>query len=385
MREVAADVVVVGAGAIGLAGALELGRAGAGDVLVVDANAAPGQGSTCRANGGVRAQFTTAISIAFSRFTIDALAELDRASDGLVGLRRIGYLFMTGTAAGEDALRAAWTVQRRCGLDVEWLDAADVRTLAPYVRGEGLRGGTFCASDGVIDPHGVVMAMWSECRRLGVGFLFDERVDALDCDDDRVQLRTGATRITAAHAVNAAGPRAASVAALADVELPVVSFRRNLACTEAAPGGPAAMPMCVDADTGVLVRREGGGYLVGWADPTDAPCEETQLDPSFLPAISERVGNRFPFLELIAVDERKCWAGLYPETPDHNAIIDAAPESPRLLQCGGFGGHGIMHSLAAGRAVTELIREGRCSTFDLHPLRLSRFAEGALTMETAVL
>jgi sarcosine oxidase subunit beta len=229
------------------------------------------------------------------------------------------------------------------------------------------------------------MAMWSECRRLGVRFLFDETVDAIDGDAAGMRLRTGATRITAAHAVNAAGPRAAGVAALAGDELPVVAFRRNLACTEAAQGGPTSMPMCVDADTGVLVRREGGGYLVGWADPGDAPCEETQLDPRFLPALSERVGNRFPFLESIAVDERKCWAGLYPETPDHTAIIDAAPSSPRLLHCAGFGGHGIMHSLAAGRAITELIRDGRCATFDLQPLRLSRFAEGGLTLETAVL
>ncbi len=55
-----------------------------------------------------------------------------------------------------------------------------------------------------------------------------------------------------------------------------------------------------------------------------------------------------------------------------------------MVQCAGFGGHGIMHSLAAGRAVAELIRDGRCSSFDLSPLRLDRF-RGAFTVETAVL
>ena len=382
---VEADVAVVGAGAIGLAVALELRRAGVEDVVVVDANPAPGQGSTSRANGGVRAQFTTEINVAFSRFTIDALAELDRASNGLVGLRRIGYLFMAATPDGEASLRAAYTMQRSCGLDVEWLDAAGVLQLAPFVRPDGLRAGTFCASDGTIDPHGVVMAMWSECRRMGVRFRLGEQVDDVSADGNVVMLRTVGARISATHAVNAAGPQAARVAAMAGVELPVQPFRRNLACTEPAPDGPVAMPMCVDTDTGVLVRREAGGYIVCWADPGEQPSESTQLDPSFLMALAQRVGNRFPFLESVAINERKCWAGLYPETPDHHAIIGSSPECPRLLHCAGFGGHGIMHSLAAGRAAAELIRDGRCSTFDLHPLRPSRFAEGALTVETAVL
>lgn len=380
-----ANVAVVGAGAIGLAVALELRRAGVEDVVVVDANPAPGQGSTSRANGGVRAQFTTAINVAFSRFTIDALAELDRASHGLVGLRRIGYLFMTATSDGEEALRAAYALQRSCGVDVEWLDADGVLRLAPFVRPDELRAGTFCATDGIIDPHGVVMAMWSECRRLGVRFRLDERVDAIDCDGDSVRLSTVDTHIVTSRAVNAAGPQASRVAAMAGVDLPVRPFRRNLACTEPATAGPVAMPMCVDTDTGVLVRREAGGYIVCWADPAEEPSESTQLDPNFLAALAQRVGNRFPFLESIAVNERKCWAGLYPETADHHAIIDSSPECPRLLHCAGFGGHGIMHSLAAGRAVAELVRDGRCSTFDVHPLRLSRFAEGALTVETAVL
>jgi glycine/D-amino acid oxidase-like deaminating enzyme len=77
--------------------------------------------------------------------------------------------------------------------------------------------------------------------------------------------------------------------------------------------------------------------------------------------------------------------GLYPETPDHSAMIDAPPEAPWFIQCAGFGGHGIMHSLAAGQAVAELIRDQRCSTFDLSPLRIDRFGDSALTVETTIL
>ncbi|HEY6378198.1 MAG TPA: FAD-dependent oxidoreductase [Candidatus Dormibacteraeota bacterium] len=384
-EHVTAHVAVIGAGAVGLAVAVELRRAGVDDVVVVEANSTAGRGSSSRANGGVRAQFTTAVNIAFSRFTIAGLADLDRTSGGLVGLRRVGYLFMTGTEPGEQALRKGQALQRSLGVEVRWLTPAEILDIAPFIRPHGLRAGTFCADDGILDPAGVVAALNQEARRLGVRCLFDERVVALECGNHKVRLRSTRVSVDAAHVVNAAGPGAAEVAALAGVELPVKPYRRNLACTEPVAGFADPIPMCVDLDTGVLVRREAGGFLLACADPTDPPSADTTFDPAFLDALAQRVGNRFPFLADVAINHRKCWAGLYPQTPDHHAIIDFAKASRRIIHCAGFGGHGIMHSLAAGRAVAELVRDGRCTTFDLAPLRLSRFAEGALTIETAVL
>ena len=380
-----ASVVVVGAGAAGLAVALQLSRAGVTDVLVVDRNASPGMGSTSRANGGVRAQFTTAINIEFSRFTIEKLRELHDLSGGRVGFRANGYLFMTGTATGEAALRQARELQRTHGVDVDWLAPSDVMAMVPFVNEDGLRAGTFCASDGLIDPHGVTSALWDEAKRLGARLLPDTEVIAVTASGTGVRVRTSSGDISAEYAVNAAGPYAAPLAATAGVELPVTPRRRNLACTEAIAGMPDVTPMLVDSDTGVLTRREGAGFLIGFSDPTDPPSLDTSFDPVFLEAIAARIVNRFSFLESAHINTRKCWAGLYPETPDHHAIVDAPPHAPRFIQCAGFGGHGIMHSIAAGQAVTELITDGRCTTFDLHPLRLQRFDEPGGAAETAVL
>jgi len=377
-------VVVVGAGAIGLAVALQLGREGVDGVVVVDRNASPGMGSTSRANGGVRAQFTTRVNIAFSQFTIEKLRELQELAGAQVGFRAVGYLFLTGTDAGAIALRRNWELQRSLGVDVQWLSAADVLEKAPFVNVDGLSAATFCADDGVIDPHGVVSALWAECRRLDTSFQLDTEVLGL-ARGRRVRVRTSAGDIETDFVVNATGPFAREVAAMADIDLPVVSRRRNLACTEAVAGIPEAIPMCVDNDTGVLIRREGAGFLIGFSDPADPPSMDTTFDPAFLDAVAARIGNRFPFLEDVPISSRKCWAGLYPETPDHHAIIDAVTDAPWFIQCVGFGGHGIMHSLAAGQAVAELITAGRCATFDLHPLRLSRFAEPGAVVETAVL
>jgi sarcosine oxidase subunit beta len=380
-----ASVVVVGAGAIGLAVALQLRRAGVGDVVVVDRNSSPGMGSTSRANGGVRAQFTTAVNIAFSRFTIAGLRALHEQTAGRVGFRAIGYLFMTGTAAGEARLRAARDLQRSLGVDVDWVSRDDVVRLAPFVQLEGLRAATFAAGDGVIDPHGVASALCDEARRLGASLLCDTEVLDITRAGGGTLVHTTTGDIDADVVVNAAGPHAALLAAMGGIDLPITARRRNIACTEAVTGMPDTCPMCVDTDTGVLIRREGAGFLIAYSDPGDAPSFDTGFDPAFLDAIAARVGNRFPFLSEVPIDRRKCWAGLYPETADHHAIVDAPEEAPWFIQCAGFGGHGIMHSLAAGQAVTELITAGRCTTFDIGPLRLDRFAGTGGIVETAVL
>src|SRR5439155_18684109 len=151
-------VVVIGAGAVGLAVALQLRRAGVEGVVVVDRQESPGMGSSSRANGGVRAQFSTAINVEFSRFTIEGLRELNQSTDGLVGLRQVGYLFLTGTAVGEAALQRNLALQGSLGIPSRWVSAEEAVAIAPYVERRGLGGGTFCPPDGLIDPHGLVSA-----------------------------------------------------------------------------------------------------------------------------------------------------------------------------------------------------------------------------------
>ena len=215
------EVVVIGAGAVGLAIAVEVRRSGLGRVLVVDRLEAAGMGSTSRANGGVRAQFGTPINIEFSRFTIDALRALDERSGGLVGFRQIGYLFLTGTEAGEASLRRNLELQTALGVPARWLDGSAALAMAPYVEPSGLRGGTFCPSDGVIDPHGVVSALVEEGRQLGVEYRFGTHVVGLDPAGDGLRMHSTGGVIRAGVVVNAAGPSAARIAAMAAVEVPV--------------------------------------------------------------------------------------------------------------------------------------------------------------------
>jgi sarcosine oxidase, subunit beta len=379
------DVAVVGGGVIGLSVARELRLAGVERVVVLERETSVGQGSSSRANGGVRAQFTTRANIEFSAFSIAELERLDAAT-GLLGFHQTGYLLLCGTEAGEQGLQAAFELQRSLGVDTIWLTPAEALARVPFVRPEGLRAATFHARDGFLDPHGVVAALRAEAERLAVEVRTGTEVTAIDPAPGGLDLRAGDGALRAGYVVNAAGPAAGRIAALAGSDLPVAPVRRNLAYVREPDGPGELIPMCVDLDTGVLIRREAsGGFVVAWSDPSDPPSWETTVDPRFLEQLAQRVGNRFPLLEELPLDPRQCWAGLYPETPDHHAVVGPAPEAPALLHCAGFGGHGVMHAPAAGRAVAELVTLGGCRTFDLHPLRPARFAEGDLVVETAVL
>ncbi|MGH2697822.1 MAG: NAD(P)/FAD-dependent oxidoreductase [Actinomycetota bacterium] len=379
------DVIVVGGGIIGLSVARELKRAGVERVAVLEREGAVGQLSSSRANGGVRAQFTTPVNISFSLYSIGEFERLAAAHDDLLQFHQTGYLFATGTARGESLLRAAVKLQRSVGLDVEWLTPAEVVKLAPIMRSDGLRGGTWHARDGFLDPYGAVEVMRREARALGAELRLNSEVRALERVREGFKVSANRDELRAVYVVNAAGAHARLVGELMGVEVPVFPVRRNLAFVRASGHPTDLIPMCVDFDTGVLVRREvGGGYLIAYSNPTDEPGWETGLDPRFLDEVSKRIGNRFPRVAEVPIDPRHCWAGLYPETQDHHAIVGMSPEIEGFVQCAGFGGHGVMHAPAAGRAVSELVTQGSCSSFDLHVLRPSRFAEGDLTMESAV-
>jgi sarcosine oxidase, subunit beta len=375
------DVAVIGAGVIGLSCARALAAAGA-DVTVLEAADAAGRGSSALANGGIRAQFTTEVNIVFSRFSIGELEALERTVGGL-GFHQTGYLLLAGSDQSERRLRDATELQRRLGVETRWLEPAEIAPLVPFVRAEGIRGATFHGRDGFLDPAGLVAALLAEARASGATIVTGAAVSAIE---PGFVIRHAKGDLRADVVVNAAGTGARAVARLLGAEVPVEPVRRNLAhVMDPSPGG-GLTPMTVDVDTGVLVRREpAGGWVVAYSDPGDPPGWDTSVDPAFLPALAARLPNRFPSILDLPMDPSQCWAGLYPETPDHHAIIGEDPALPGFFHCVGFGGHGLMHAPAAGRAIAELVGGGQSEMFDLRPLRPSRFVEGDLVAESAVL
>lgn len=191
---------------------------------------------------------------------------------------------------------------------------------------------------------------------------------------------TSEGRIGCAWVVNAAGPYAASVGAMAGIEIPVKPIRRQVFTTSPYYGIPGTIPLVIDLERGWYIRREGEGFLL--AGPQDEePSYKVVLD-SDLEAKSwaaENALHRIPALEEMEINGG--WAGLYEISPDQHAILGEAPGLRGFLCANGFSGHGFMHSPLAGKLVAEVICDGRASSLDVSPLSLTRFSEGNLMGE----
>ena len=143
--------------------------------------------------------------------------------------------------------------------------------------------------------------------------------------------------------------------------------------------------MIIDMSTGWHFRPEGVGLLMAWADPEQQPGFRTDFDPAFIEKILTYAANRVPCFAELAVNPRRCWAGMYEMSPDHHSILGPAPEVRGLFFANGFSGHGVMHSPATGKILSDLILKGSTELIDATLLNYARFAEGRLIEETAVL
>lgn len=391
-----ADVVVIGGGVVGASVAYHLTEAGCRDVLVVERGAREGAGSTGRATGGVRAQFGTEINVRMSLYSIDFFARFAEATGHDCGYEPDGYLFFATTEEQFALLRANRERQIECGLgNVELLGAEDVARLVPLLRADDVVGGTFCQTDGFINPLAVARGFAGRARERGARVWLETSVTAIEVEGGRVSgVRTTRGRVSTRAVVNAAGAWAAEVARLAGVELPVTPLRRHLVATRPFVGVPGGLPMVVEVADGFHFRRlgragegEGGerALLLAWAEPGEKASAEEELDAEFVPKILARAARRVPRLKGVGADLRHSRAGLYEMTPDRHAIIGEAPGIGGFYLANGFSGHGVMHSPATGRMVSELILEGRVKTFDAARLGLERFAEGELFEEASLI
>jgi sarcosine oxidase subunit beta len=414
-----ADVVIIGSGIVGSSVAYHLAQAGCTNVLVVEREAHQGKGSTGKSMGGVRAQFSTPVNIQMSRYSIDFFSKFDEVVGHPADYRPHGYLFCATNERHLNYLRA--NRERQIGLgvtNVEWVTPEEIARMVPQLRIDDILGGTFCPTDGFVDPHSVMMGFMLNARERGVRLWLDTQViqieveasnsrglDAAlvppdprsivggtsaaskrDLETGRVSgVQTSRGFISTRVVVNAAGPWAAEVAKMADAELPVEPLRRQLVPTEPFDQLPKRFPMVIDMSTGFHFRREGKGILLAWNDPEETPGFKTEFDPTFVEKILTHAASRVPVLAEAEVNPRRAWAGLYEMTPDHHAIIGPSPNVKGLYFVNGFSGHGVMHSPASGRIAADLILHGHSDLIDATQLSVERFKEGKLLEETAVL
>jgi sarcosine oxidase, subunit beta len=380
------DAIVIGGGVIGASCAVHLARAGL-RVTVLDRGAAPGAGSTGRATGGFRAQYATAINVRLSLLARDQLRGFGDDTGVDPGFRQVGYLWLARTADQLAELRAAHAVQRAAGLrEAELIGPCELGAINPYIETAGLVGGAWCPTDGVIRPLEILRGYLETAARLGVELRWGEPVVGLERTGARIAaVVTPRGRQAAGLVVNAAGAWAGQVARLADVDLPVVPLRRQVATTEPTEALPSSFPMTIWVDDGFHLRVRDGRVLLLRPTPGD-PLDpwSDRVDAGWLDDIAATAPRRVPALSGVRLDRAAAWAGLYEMSPDHHAVLGWAPGCPNLLLVNGSSGHGVMHAPALGLLAAE-IAAGGARSLDVHALRPSRFAEGDPVRGSALL
>jgi sarcosine oxidase, subunit beta len=382
-----AEVVIVGGGIVGSSVAYHLAEQGCAEVVVVEREERQGLGSTGKSMGGVRAQFSTPVNIQMSRYSIDFFSRFEEATGHTADYRAHGYLFCATNAAHLDYLRKNQELQRSFGLkDARMVSTEEIVGMVPQLRADDILGGSYCPTDGFVDPHAVMTGFAKRAKERGVRLWLNAEVTGINVENGAVAgVETSRGSIAARAVVNAAGPWAARVAGLAGAQLPVTPLRRQIVKTQRCDFLPARFPMVIDMSNGFHFRREGDAILMAWPDNEETYGFKTAFTPDFIEKILARAVNRVPQFADLPVNPHQCWAGMYEVSPDHHAIIGESPQVRGLFFANGFSGHGVMHSPATGRMVSDLILRGRCDVIDAAPLGVGRFAEGRLLEETAVL
>lgn len=388
-----ADVVVIGGAIIGSAVATFLAARSDfdGRIVVVERDPTFRTSSTTLSAASIRLQFSTPLNIEISRFALEVVRHPERflAVDGEVpdvDFVENGYLFLA-TAAGLATLEHNHAVQRSLDVPVALLTPDELSTRFSWIQADDLAGASLgLADEGWFDAYALLQGFRRRARNLGVVERVGEAT-GIEVSGDRataVHLADGA-RIEADWVVNAAGPRAAEVAAMAGVDLPVRPRKRFVYHVEA-PVSLGAAPLTIDP-SGVYFRPEGTTYITGFsphgdeADPDtlDLVVDRSRFESHVWPALAHRVPA---FDELRLLD---AWAGLYEvNTLDHNAIVGPHPRLRNLLFANGFSGHGLQQAPAVGRGLAEWIVTGRYRSLDLSPLGYERIERGEPILELNV-
>ncbi len=349
-----AGVVIVGGGVIGLSAAFHLAEAGA-DVVLVERGAL-GSGSTSKAAGGVRAQFSDSLNIAIAQRSLAAYKDFGRRPGWEIDLREVGYLFVLTRTEDVAAFERGIALQNEHGVPSRLIGPDEAQALCPLLEVGDVLAAAYSPEDGHATPEAVVQGYAAGARAHGARLFTGCEAYAIDVRGGEVAaVVTSEGTVRTGTAICAAGAWSGAVGELAGVALPVTALRREVMFTEPIAGLPERLPLTIDFESTLYFHREGPGVLLGMADPEQA---------------LEIVERRAPALSRAGI--RGGWAGFYDMSPDHNAILGEAPHVSRFLYATGFSGHGFLQGPAVGELLRDLVL--RRPTFaDVAPLGVERF------------
>ena len=370
-----ARVVVIGGGVMGTSIAFHLAEAGVRDVVLLEQGTL-GCGSSAKPLGGVRATFSDPGNVLLGQRSLETYERFAERFSTDIGLRQVGYLFLCRSDVEVASVEASTALQQSLGASGRMITPAEAVRLNPLVDGSVLTGASFSWRDGYAEPAKVVAAYATAFSALGGRLV--ERTTVTDIETaggavtavetDRGTIRTDAV-------VVAAGAWSAQLGAMAGAPLPVVPVRRQIGFTptSANPGGAPfpTVPFTLDLSTTLYFHNYAGGMLLGISNADEPEGFGREFDDAWVPAFDAAAQVVAP--SLVGRPLEGGWAGLYENTPDHNAIIGVSRDLDGFFYATGFSGHGFLQAPAVGEVVRDLYR-GAEPFLDVTPFDVARFA-----------
>ncbi len=375
------QVVVIGAGAIGLAVAHYLTLAGITDVLVLDKDTLV-KGATGRNGGGVRAQWNSKENIELAKRSIAAFKHFAGDTGHNIFLRQGGYLFLTRSEPQLSALRKSTAFQNEHGVHTRLINLEEARRLIPGLNTDGCVGATYNADDAVLFPWPIVWGYKEAAEKRGATVQTRTAVTGLRVQGNRITaVETNRGPVKCEWVINAAGAWSRDLARWVGIELPVKPERHEILVSE--PLKPFLDPMLVDLSNGYYINQDMRGELVGGLATHTEESMDWSSSLDFMREFAKTTVRLLPRLGPVRVLRQ--WAGSYDKTPDAKPILGVAEKGPvNLVQANGFSGHGMMISPMVGKLVAQLVA-GKKPELDLRPYALERFERGEVEVDQLVI
>lgn len=376
-----AGVVVIGGGIMGASIAFHLAEAGVTDVVVLERNTL-GSGSSAKPLGGVRATFSDANNVSLGLRSLKAFETFADRFAVDIGLRQVGYLFLCRSEAELAAVEASVRLQNRLGGNSRMVTPAEAVEINPMLNPGPLLGASFSPRDGYAEPARVVEGYAGAATRLGVRCC--EHTEVLELATDaagRHQVRTQRGCITAGTVIITAGAWSTRLGAMLGVHLPVQAIRRQVGFTPQLERPHPEVPFTLDLSTTLYFHNYRNGLLLGISNADEDPGFCREFSYGWTRAFDAAAAVVAP--SLVGQPLVGGWAGLYENTPDHNALIGKAAV-PGVLYATGFSGHGFLQGPAVGEIVRDLYLDVD-PFLDPTPFSADRFGTGALLSEVHII
>jgi sarcosine oxidase subunit beta len=350
------DVVVIGAGSIGLPTAYNLARSGR-KVLVIDPEHGPGQQNNKKAIGGVRATHSDFGKISVCLRSIEIMRTWHEEMGDDIGWMSNGYSYPAYNEKDSKALQDLMKIQLSFGLNIKWLSPDEYGEIVPGILKEGLIGSTYSPEDGSCSPLMVTSSYYFHALKAGVDFHFNESVTGFVMDGNKIcEVKTDKGSYACARVVNASGNNARQIGAMLNLDLPVFPDNHEAGITE--PVARFFGPMVIDmrkapGSANFYFYQNHEGQVVFCITPEPAILGiDNRSTSEFLPMCSKRMLHIYPRLRNLKV--RRTWRGQYPMTPDGFPIVGVSKEIPNLVNAVGMCGQGFMLGPGMGELITRI-------------------------------